>query len=373
MVGARERNTAAGRPYRIDRVRELRQSARARGAGFGAHEQVCRGLSRQTLLWRLRVRRHRRAVGDRPRQKTVQCRVCECPAAFGFAGQFRGVYGAAQARRYDPRHVARAWRPSDARLVSQLQRQDLPCRDLWTRSRDRSDRLRSGRTSGARTPAEDDSGGRVRVFTRDRLAPLSRDRRQRRRAPDGGHCAPCRLDSGRTLPEPRGRRGCRHEHHAQDAARAAWRFDPGRREICEGARRIDFSGQPGRAADARDCGQGSRVSGGAGPRFQKLPAAGDRQCPDHGADPASAWFAHCIGAHGLPSVPGRFARQEHHRQGCRGCARPRPYDGQQERHSERSAKTDRHQRHPARFTGDHHARFRHFGNRAARRPHRRCA
>ena len=119
MVGARARNAAPGRPHRVDRIRELRQPARARGAGFGAHQQIRRRLSRQALLRRLRVRRHRRAARDRPCQETVQCRVRERAAAFRIAGQFRGVYGDAQARRHYPRHVARARRPPDARRVGQ--------------------------------------------------------------------------------------------------------------------------------------------------------------------------------------------------------------------------------------------------------------
>ena len=54
------RNRPPGRPHRADRLRELREPRGARGAGLGAHQQVRRGLSRQALLRRLRVRRHRR-------------------------------------------------------------------------------------------------------------------------------------------------------------------------------------------------------------------------------------------------------------------------------------------------------------------------
>jgi hypothetical protein len=44
-------------------------SPRVHGSpGFGAHQQVCRRLSGQALLRRLRVCRHGRAAGHRPRQ-----------------------------------------------------------------------------------------------------------------------------------------------------------------------------------------------------------------------------------------------------------------------------------------------------------------
>ena len=42
--------------------------------GTPAHQQVRRGLSRQALLRRLRVRRRRRAAGHRPRQEAVRRR-----------------------------------------------------------------------------------------------------------------------------------------------------------------------------------------------------------------------------------------------------------------------------------------------------------
>ena len=70
----RRREPAAGRPHRADRVGELRQPGGAGGAGHAAHQQVRRGLSRQALLRRLRVRRRRRAARDRPREEAVRRR-----------------------------------------------------------------------------------------------------------------------------------------------------------------------------------------------------------------------------------------------------------------------------------------------------------
>ena len=80
-----------------------------------------------------------------------------------------------------------------------------------------------------------------------------------------------------------------------------------------------------------------------------------------------------------PRLPGQPACQEHHRQGCRSGARPRPHHGQQERHPERPAEAVRHLRHPHRLAGDDDARLhrdrggegRPPGRRRARRAERR--
>ncbi len=66
-LAARDRRRAPppGGAPRADRLGELREPARARGAGLGAHQQVRRGLSGQALLRRLRVRGRRRAARDR--------------------------------------------------------------------------------------------------------------------------------------------------------------------------------------------------------------------------------------------------------------------------------------------------------------------
>ena len=55
--------------------------------------------------------------------------------------------------------------------------------------------------------------------------------------------------------------------------------------------------------------------------------------------------------HRHASDAGRSAPEEPDRQGGRDCARPRPHHLQQERHSLRPAKADRHLRHPARHAG----------------------
>ena len=53
-------------------------------------------------------RRHRRDHRHRAREEAVRRAVGERAAAFGLAGEPGGVHRGAQARRHDPRHVARA-------------------------------------------------------------------------------------------------------------------------------------------------------------------------------------------------------------------------------------------------------------------------
>ena len=66
---------------RDDRVGELRSPGRARLPGLGAHQQVRGGLSRQALLRRLRVGRHRGEARDRPRQVALRRRLRQRAAA----------------------------------------------------------------------------------------------------------------------------------------------------------------------------------------------------------------------------------------------------------------------------------------------------
>ena len=94
------------------------------------------------------------------------------------------------------------------------------------------------------------------------------------------------------------------------------------------------------------------------PEFQRLPGAGDRECAPMAQHAPEARPAHRLGPHRVPHVPRRPAREEHHRQGRRGGARPRAHHGQQERDPERSAEADGHQRHAHRHAGDDHARLR---------------
>ncbi len=186
------------------------------------------GLSAQALLRRLRVRRHRRAAGDRPRQEALRCRICQRAAAFGCAGEPGGVLRHAQARRHDPRHVAAARRTPDAWLAGQHVRQVVPRRRLRSRSGDRADRLRRRRTARPGAQAEAHHRRGLRLLAGHRLGAFSRHCRCRRRLPDGRHGALRRSDCGRALSEPGRGRAFRDQHDAQDAcaARAAGSFSP---------------------------------------------------------------------------------------------------------------------------------------------------
>jgi hypothetical protein len=98
--------------------------------------------------------------------------------------------------------------------------------------------------------------------------------------------------------------------------------------------------------------------GGAAAGIQGLPAAGDRQRPRHGRSVRHARLRDRLRRHRQPPDAGEPDRQGPHRQGCRRRAGPCPHHGQQELGPQRPAVAVRHQRHPRRHTGHHHARFR---------------
>jgi hypothetical protein len=74
--------------------------------------------------------------------------------------------------------------------------------------------------------AEDDHGGRQRLFARDRLRSYGRDCPQRRCAAVRGHRAHCRPRGLGGASLAGAARGFRHHHHAQDPAWSARRSDP---------------------------------------------------------------------------------------------------------------------------------------------------
>ena len=191
-LGRHRRRERSGRKTHIELIASENYASPAvhGGAGLAAHQQVRRGLSGQALLRRLRVRRHRRAARDRPREEAVRRRRRQRPAAFGRAGQPGGVLRGAEARRHDPRHVAAARRPPDARLAGEhVSGKWFNVVAYGLDPRDRAHRLRRGRAARARAQAEADHRRRVGLFARHRLEALSRDRRRRRRAADGRHGA----------------------------------------------------------------------------------------------------------------------------------------------------------------------------------------
>ena len=265
-----------------DRLRELRPGGRARGAGFGADQQVRRGLPGPPLLRRLRARRRRRAARHRPREGAVRRRARQRAAALGRAGQRRRDVRRAQARRHDPRPRPGARRPPDARDEDQFLGQALQRRRLPRRQRDRDRRPRRDRAPRRRAQAEADHRRLVRVPASARLRRVPPHRRPRRGAADGGHGALRRAGRGRAAPVAGAARRHRHHDHAQDPRRPARRLDP----VPPGAGEEDqLGGVPrpaGRAAGARHRGQGRRAEDRRERGVQGASAAHPRGLADPG-------------------------------------------------------------------------------------------
>ena len=224
--GRQGRAAPPARADRADRLGEHRLARRARGAGLGADQQVCRGLSRPALLRRLRVRRQGRAARDRPRLQAVRLQLRQRPAALRRAGQPGGVHGAAAAGRHLHGHGARPGRPSHARLARQPVGQVVQGRVLRREARQPPDRLRADGEAGAPREAQADHRRRLGLFAPHRLRALPQDRRRDRRLLHGRHGALCRPGRGRRLSQPAAARPCRDDDDAQDAARPARRHDP---------------------------------------------------------------------------------------------------------------------------------------------------
>ena len=147
----RQRNPPPARGPRTDCFGKLRQRSCARGRGLGVHEQICRGISRQALLRRMRVRRCRRKPGARPGQATVRRGARQRPAPCRIAGEHGGVRGSLAAGRHDSRPQPGARRASYARPSSELFRQDVQDRSLWRHQRNGNYRLRcAGKDSPSR-------------------------------------------------------------------------------------------------------------------------------------------------------------------------------------------------------------------------------
>ena len=136
---------------------------------------------------------------------------------------------------------------------------------------DAPDRHGRGRADRARAPAEAAARRLVGLPAPARLRALPRDRRRGRRAPDGRHGALRRARRGGLHPNPVPLRRRRHDDRAQDDRRRPRRADP----VPRGVREEDQLGRlprpAGRAARARDRGQGGRAAGS--PRRRAVPRA----------------------------------------------------------------------------------------------------
>ena len=194
-------------------------------AGSVLTNKYAEGYPGTPLLRRLRVRRRRRARGDRARQGAVRRRARQRAAALGRAGQHGGVLDAAQAGRHGARHEPRARRPPHARPSAEFLRPALHDRPLRRPQGRRADRLRRARSAGRRAQAEDDHRRRERLSAGHRLRAHPRGRRSHRRGGVHRHGAHRRPRRRRRPSEPRAALRLRHDDDAQDAAgpaRRAW-------------------------------------------------------------------------------------------------------------------------------------------------------
>ena len=106
---------------------------------------------------------------------------------------------------------------------------------------------------------------------------VPRDRRRGRRAPDVRHGALRRARRGRAAPEPGRALRLRHLDDAQDARRPARRLRPLPRGARAGARPRRLPGHAGRAARARDRGEGDVLPDRGHRGVPRLPDAGARE------------------------------------------------------------------------------------------------
>ena len=198
-------------------------------AGLAADQQVRRGLPRQALLRRLRVRRRGRAAGHRPRSSS-----CSAPSYANVqpnsgsqANQAR-VLRPAAARRHHHGHEPGRRRPPDPRHAAEHERQVVQGGQLRP-GRQRSHRLRRDGAPGARAQAQADHRRRLGLQPAHRLRALRQGGQGHRRVLHGRHGALRRPDRRRRLPQPGA--ACRRgdQHHAQEPARPARRHHPDER------------------------------------------------------------------------------------------------------------------------------------------------
>ena len=188
---------------------------------------------------------------------------------------------------------------------------------------DRDARLRRDpRPRGARAAAADHRR-RDRVPAHHRLRGVPRHRRRGRRAAARRRRAHRRPGRRRRAPVAGAVRRRRDVHDAQDAARPACRGDPEPPAVRGRDRQGRVPRIAGRAAHARDRGEGGRV-----PRGEPavVPPVRGRRRDQRGRARRRArgrGLPHRVGRHRQPPDAGRPAAVRRHRQGRAGGARPR--------------------------------------------------
>ena len=177
------------------RVGELHVARGARGAGFGAHQQVLRGLPGQALLRRQPRGRRSRGARARPALRAVRCRARQRAAALGRQRQHGRVPRPARAGRQGHGHAPRPGWPPHPRFAGELQRSHLRLRVVRRRPRVGAHRPRRAARPRARRAAQADHRRGDGLPAHHRLRRVPRDRRRLRRAAHGRRRAHRRASS----------------------------------------------------------------------------------------------------------------------------------------------------------------------------------
>ena len=199
-------------------------------------------------------------LADPARQGAVRRGARERPAALGVPGQHGRLLHRAVARRHDRRAESRARRSPHHGQPGQLLREALPDRAVRGPARGRADRSRPGARPLPGASPEAPRDRRLGLPEGHRLQALPRDRRRVRVPPDGRHRASGGAGRGGAPPDADPVRRLRHLDHPQDAPGTAGRHGHVPRGARPGARQGRDARHAGRAADARDRGQGRRRS-----------------------------------------------------------------------------------------------------------------
>ena len=272
--GHRTRTPAPAGKHRADRQREFHQPGGDGSARLGPDEQIRRRLPEEALVRRLRKRRRRRATGDRPRRKLFGAEHANVQPHSG-SGANMAVYFAFlkpgdKMLTMDLTHGGHLTHGNKANFSGKF----FEIVHYGVRKEDeRIDYDQLG-ANGARAQAEDDHGRRQRLSAHHRFRAHGRDRPRSRRVSAGGH---------RAYRRPGRRRACipspvPHADFVTTTTHKTLRGPRGGLILCKEkyAKEIDSQavpGHPGRPADARDCGQGGLLPGGAAAVLQSISAA----------------------------------------------------------------------------------------------------
>ena len=187
--------------------------------------------------------------------------------------------------------------------------------------------------------------------------PVPRDRRRGRRAVHVRRRPHRRPHRRRRAPDPGAVRRRRHLHHAQDAARPAWRLHPLDGRARRGHRQGRVPRPAGRPARARDRGEGGGVPRGRAPEFSEYAAQIVRNAEALAAGLAAEGFRLVSGGtdNHLMLVDLRTFDAELTGKKAQVALDRAGITPQREHHPRRPAPAVRHERPAHRHAGGHHA------------------